>query len=355
MKKKLLLTIFVLLSASACNDNKNSSSTHYDFSKVRFDLNYEIENDTYLDLTIFDGQTLSEPKEPNRRDYVFNGWYLDEACKNKFYGFNSEVEADITLYASWTPYDKLKDNVKINRFINKIKELSGTVGRATVKLEGITTYYSPAETSNFFYQEMEYNRYKDITTVDYYTQDKESKFAEQQYFYDDEKFYNVFKDIEGEGRDSYHQKANFNENRINRHLDIDFMNLYGLRLETLSSQIENGHSYNELDYVLELNDTHFDGYSEYYECKLSTLTYIESNEIGAFEEVYMMEYGFTFENGKIKRSRVVEDYLQGINGEVTMASQSIITTTYELVDQYPEFDGVRLNPLDYKDKDEIFG
>ena len=219
MKKNILITLFILLSASACSDNSSSSTTNNEFNKVKFDLNYEIENDTYLNLTIFDGQNLLEPKEPTRRDYVFNGWYLDETCKNKFHGFNSEIEEDLTLYASWTPYENLKDNIKINRFINKIKELSGTVGKATVKLENQTTYYSPAEASNYFYQEMEYNRYKDITTIDYYTENKESKFAEQQYFYDDEKFYDVFRDIEGEDVESYHRKAKFDENKIDKFLN----------------------------------------------------------------------------------------------------------------------------------------
>ena len=352
MKKNILLTLFVLLSVSACNSNKNSSNSlnETQTKNVIFDLNYDVENDTYLNLTIFDGQTLSEPKEPNRRDYVFNGWYIDEACETKFEGFNETIKDNLTLYASWTPFNELRDDVKLDRFINKVKELSGNVGKAIVEIEGLETYYSPMEGSYPFYQEMEYNRYKDITTVDYYTENRESKFIEQQYFYDDEYFYNIFKDIENDGKDSYKETARFMEQKINSHLDIDFMNLYGSLLTSLSNQIKKGHSYDEMDYSFTINDTHIDEYSESYECELNYYTYTESADFGSVEEIYMMEFGFTFVNGKIKRSRVVQQYMFGIQSEVQSVIENNIYTTYETVDEYQDFDGIRFNPEDFQYK-----
>jgi len=353
--KSILLTLFILLSVTACNSDKNNSNNVNEIQTktVVFDLNYDIEDDTYLNLTIFNGQTLSEPKEPNRRDYVFNGWYLDETCETKFEGFNEVVEDNLTLYASWTPFNELKDNVKIDRFIKKLKGLSGNVGKAIVELEGVETYYSPMQESQPFYQEMEYNRYKDITTVDYYTKDRESKFVEQQYFYDDNYFYNIFNVLQEEDGVSYKETAKFNEQKINTHLDIDFMNLYGSLLVSLSDQIKNGHSYNEMNYAFDINDTYIDEYSQNYECQLYYHATIDSASVGLAESIYRMEFGFSFINGKIRRSRVVQQYMFAINGEAQSVIENNIYTTYELVDQYQDFDGVRLDPTKYVDKDDL--
>lgn len=358
MKKNIVLTILLLLSATACNSNSNSSTSSSSSNKpvqrpikiVNFDLNYETEEDTYLNLTIFNEQVLLEPKEPSRRDYVFNGWYLDETCENKFEGFNQSVNDDMTLYASWTPFEELTDDVKIDRFIAKVKELSGNVSKATVQKEGLETYYTPIEGSFPFYEEVEYNRYKDITTVDYFYTDENNEvinYAQYQHFYDDQYFYSIFNDIEGHGIDSYKETIMFHEAKIDKYLNIDCMNLYSSLLATLSSQIAYGHSYDELDYSFTLNDTHFDEYSESYECELDYYTYIESPEVGAVEEVYMMEFGFTFVNGKIKRSRVVEQYMLGIQGEVQCAIENNIYTTYEVTEEYQDFKGARLDPSDF--------
>ena len=40
-------------------------------------------------LTTFDG----------KKGYEFDGWYLDEKCKQKYDGW--EIEQDLTLYARW--------------------------------------------------------------------------------------------------------------------------------------------------------------------------------------------------------------------------------------------------------------
>lgn len=362
MKKNIVLTFLLLLSATACNSNNNSTSSNSTnnqnssttssnlngIKNVVFDLNYDIENSTYLNLTIFPGQSLVEPKEPSRRDYIFNGWYLEETCANKFEEFGQHVTDNLVLYASWTPFDELSDDLKIDRFIAKVKELSGNVTKASVEMEGIETYYSPIEGSFPFYEEVEYNRYKDITTVEYYYMDESLvKYAEQQHTFDDMYFYSMYNDIEGNGKDSYKETVRFHEAKIEKYLDIDFMNLHGSLLNTLTSQIAYGHSYDELDYSFTLNDTHFDEFSQSYECELNYYTYIESPEVGAVEEVYMIELGFTLLNGKIKRSRVVEQYMFGIQGEVQCAIENNIYTTYEIADEYPEFTGVRLDPANF--------
>ncbi|MBO7426601.1 MAG: DUF4214 domain-containing protein [Clostridiales bacterium] len=50
---------------------------------------------------IVDGSKATKPSDPTKAGYTFGGWYTDTTC-TKAYDFNSEVTADITLYAKWT-------------------------------------------------------------------------------------------------------------------------------------------------------------------------------------------------------------------------------------------------------------
>lgn len=46
------------------------------------------------------GKTATEPVDPTREGYVFDGWYTDADCTIA-YDFSSKVTEDITLYAKW--------------------------------------------------------------------------------------------------------------------------------------------------------------------------------------------------------------------------------------------------------------
>ncbi len=50
---------------------------------------------------IEEGKTAVVPEEPEDIEYVFIGWFTDEAC-TAAYVFTTPVTADITLYAGWT-------------------------------------------------------------------------------------------------------------------------------------------------------------------------------------------------------------------------------------------------------------
>lgn len=103
--------VFVCWSAAG-ND------TAYDFtSPVTADLTlrakWEVNEHTVIffvydgetsEKTVIDGETLSEPDEPERENYVFDGWYVDETTMRK-YNFSSPVTADMTLYAKWREKD----------------------------------------------------------------------------------------------------------------------------------------------------------------------------------------------------------------------------------------------------------
>ena len=53
--------------------------------------------------TIDKGATATDPADPVRNGYTFDGWYTDDGTFIDLYDFNTPVNNDITLYAKWTP------------------------------------------------------------------------------------------------------------------------------------------------------------------------------------------------------------------------------------------------------------
>lgn len=347
MKKKCLLVLPLLLGFASCNGGEQTSDKK-DYVIATFNLNYDVENDVYLNQIVKSEQVLLEPSEPNRIDYVFDGWYEDETCLEKFTKFDEVLEQDITLYASWIPYESIEDYEKIDRFINKINDLSGNVCKADIVESGVERYYSPTDFTYPFYQEMEYNRYQDITTVDYYDEGRNNKVASQQYFYQNGFLYNIFNDIEESGKNNEVQKAPIEEEELASYIDIDFISLFGSLLERLSTQLKEGYSSDELDYEFTLNYTRVNEYDLTYSFELNYYTYQETIDLGAVEEIYMMDFGLTFVNGMIKRSTVTQQYMFGIQGEVQYLIEDTLNASYELCDGYQNFQGQKYNPSDFE-------
>ena len=61
----------------------------------------------------------------------------------------------------------------------------------------------------------------------------------------------------------------------------------------------------------------------------------------------MMEFGLSFVNGQIKRSRVIQEYMYAIQGEVQTLEEYTIGATYTTTDGYSDFTGTRFNPSDF--------
>jgi uncharacterized repeat protein (TIGR02543 family) len=47
------------------------------------------------------GSNIEEPEAPVEDGYVFDGWYKEKTCKNKWNFDNEIVQSDLTLYAKW--------------------------------------------------------------------------------------------------------------------------------------------------------------------------------------------------------------------------------------------------------------
>jgi uncharacterized repeat protein (TIGR02543 family) len=53
------------------------------------------------------GATVKLPSVPRRTDYIFEGWYTEKEGGGKKFTSSTPVNADITVYAKWTPYPRV--------------------------------------------------------------------------------------------------------------------------------------------------------------------------------------------------------------------------------------------------------
>ena len=64
-------------------------------------------------ISVIVGEKAVAPEAPTRYRYVFDGWYTDAACTDKF-DFNTVLYADLTLYAKWVDDTELNNRLMIN-------------------------------------------------------------------------------------------------------------------------------------------------------------------------------------------------------------------------------------------------
>ena len=67
---------------------------------TKFTVNFDSNGGTELESqTVISGESAVEPNSPTKEGYIFEYWYLSDSAEK--YDFNSEITADITLYAKW--------------------------------------------------------------------------------------------------------------------------------------------------------------------------------------------------------------------------------------------------------------
>lgn len=90
----------------------SSSTVHY--YTVTFDALARDATNVPESQQVRSGEVATEPGAPSRSGYIFNGWYVDSDCTEK-YNFTTPVAKNITLYAGWHQnIDNLEDD-KIDR------------------------------------------------------------------------------------------------------------------------------------------------------------------------------------------------------------------------------------------------
>ncbi|MBS5145045.1 MAG: discoidin domain-containing protein [Butyricicoccus pullicaecorum] len=80
---------------------KGEVRTTYDITDSgRHSVVFHIDGDRTETVQIPDGGWVTEPEEPSKTGYTFQGWYTDFDCKTP-YEFGTPVKSNLDLYASW--------------------------------------------------------------------------------------------------------------------------------------------------------------------------------------------------------------------------------------------------------------
>lgn len=345
MNKKLAFVLAGLL-LTACNKETLNEKTFYN---VTFHLKDNVENETVFTYVVKKDQKLQQPDEPIRENYVFSGWFADENLETEFTGFDNYIQQDMDLYAQWGDFESLSDVEKMDRFIRRLEKLTGSVANSYTKETGTLIYYSPVAAQYDFYSEIERNRYKDISIVDYYDENK-TYYASQQFLYDNQYFYNLYKDFEVD-KNSYKKQARFDASSVEWFLDISLVNVHLGLIKDVSTKLKNGATEEDLVYeFVNLNYTAID--PEDATKTFSFEFYVDymtvSEELGLVEEIYGVTGGISFANGRIERSKIIEQYTFVLQGEYQMATQVVSETSYKTGSSFAEYSGERFNPANFE-------
>lgn len=108
MKRKLVLVILIAILMSMVLSINAAAyvGTMYDVT-----FNYNDGVTTPHIESIYEGTTVSEPTDPTRAGYIFDGWHTDVDCKIP-YDFSEPVHADFDLYAHWVAEGTFRGSIK---------------------------------------------------------------------------------------------------------------------------------------------------------------------------------------------------------------------------------------------------
>ena len=105
MKKHLLILVAIMViicvaMLAGCDMFKGSQDPNDD-EKITFTVTFDTQGGSPIDpITIGEGEALALPQTPTKEGYIFDGWYLDSDCVEK-YGDSYAISKNITLYAKW--------------------------------------------------------------------------------------------------------------------------------------------------------------------------------------------------------------------------------------------------------------
>ncbi len=71
-------------------------------AKTEYTVTFNSNGGSAIDpAVVVEGSTVPSPTDPTKDDYLFAGWYANEALTGSAYQFSTPVTEDITLYAKW--------------------------------------------------------------------------------------------------------------------------------------------------------------------------------------------------------------------------------------------------------------
>ena len=72
------------------------------FFNKKYTITFKTNGGSTVDnITVRSGNTITEPEEPTKEGYIFDGWYLD----GEEFNFDTEISEDMTLVAKWSSVD----------------------------------------------------------------------------------------------------------------------------------------------------------------------------------------------------------------------------------------------------------
>ena len=364
MRKKyvLVLPLLVLLGVSSCGgdnppDNPGGEEEP-DYTIVTFDYNYDGASDQKF--VVNKDQNLTEPKSPKRADYVFAGWYTDEACTTAFDGFGKTVSEDITLYAKRNEYASLTDLEKVTYFLDEVSSYEGNVNNAYFKS---TVGYAPlfiTEEVYYMYLESDYTRYSDLVTIEDYgyldeTSTELTATGVTQLFKEGDTYYRLYKSLEDEANN---QKASAPATQVdeNKLYDIGVTNLELSSLTQLQDLLANSPD-NILDdpevYNLDgLNITAFDSTKEVsFSFSFSYSTIYSGQDGSLLQEVYDVVGSIQILNGRVHRSTISTATTTAVDSQPYLITIEENVVEYQTGD-FKEFTGERFNPDDFPEAEQ---
>ena len=79
----------------------NPTYTYTYAMKERYVVRFDTDGGTQIEsVTVFSGDSVDAPKDPEKKSFVFTGWFADENFSTP-YDFSAGIFADTTIYASW--------------------------------------------------------------------------------------------------------------------------------------------------------------------------------------------------------------------------------------------------------------
>ena len=68
---------------------------------TKYDVTFETNGGSVIEpVQVIEGNQVNKPENPTKENYVFAGWYIDEALTTKF-DFSTSINAATTIYAKW--------------------------------------------------------------------------------------------------------------------------------------------------------------------------------------------------------------------------------------------------------------
>lgn len=352
MKLNKLISFALLVSSFALVSCGNNYRSKVEVYTITFNYNHDSNQGTYKEIKIDKNEVLNEPKDPNIEDYVFEGWYLDEKCSSPYLRFGLQVDSSFSLYAKWSNYADLSQVEKIERFQNALNNYSFNTYRIVEEVSATTGYPGAVSGEDgvfYVHDKRDYHRYKDITTVDYYTIDsdnKETLYGKRHFYYDDKNFYNIYVDLEDSSQSEAPVTAKFKEENIESFLSIDYTNVNGGHEKTMidcynSDQFDDETFICEFDFnytKLNENITTY-SYSEAY------MYAIYSESIGNYATYsFTISYGLVIRDGLIRSSNIQSESFLAIGESEIMqyVLENKITDYYYTSNEFQEFEGERL-------------